>query len=78
MSSITTTLCAARRIDIGPVQFRRSQRSIGEPYVFATQWITVSLHDGNTIELCFHLEEGATSLAAGSTVAYPAVDEVPA
>jgi len=78
MSSISTTLCAAASIEVGPVQFRRHEIVIGAPYVYATQRLSVTLHDGNHIELCFHLEDGATSLAAGATVAYPAVDEVPA
>ncbi|MGN7105199.1 hypothetical protein ACTHR6_26530 [Ralstonia holmesii] len=78
MSSLTTTLCAAASIEVGPVQFRRHEIVIGAPYVYATQRLSVRLHDGNHIELCFHLEEGAASLAAGETVAFPAVDEVPA
>ena len=78
MSSVTTTLCAAASIDVGPVQFRRHEILVGAPYVYATQRVSVTLHDGNHIELCFHLEEGSTSLAAGAAVAFPAVDEVPA
>lgn len=78
MSSLTTTLCAAVCIEVGPVQFRRHEIVIGAPYVYATQRVSVTLHDGNHIDLCFHLEEGATSLAGGETVAFPTVDEVPA
>lgn len=78
MSSISTTLCAAASIRVGAVKFRRHEVVPGAPYVFATQTVYVTLHDGNHIELCFHLEEGAASLAAGETVVFPTIDEVPA
>ncbi|ASL74693.1 hypothetical protein DOT66_16520 [Ralstonia pseudosolanacearum] len=77
MSSITTSFCEATRIDIKPVRFLKQPANTHQAeYVFATQCITVTLHDGNTIELVFHLPEGVTSLAAGETVVFPSVDEV--
>jgi hypothetical protein len=76
MSSISTTLCSAASIRVEPVKFRRHEVVPGAPYVFATQTVYVSLHDGNHIELCFHLEEGATAVAPGETVVLPTVDEV--
>lgn len=76
MSSISTTLCAAASIRVGHVKFRRHEVVPGAPYVFATQTVYVTLHDGNHIDLCFHLEEGTASLEAGETVVFPNVDEV--
>lgn len=75
MSFIATTLCTANRIDVKPVKFQRSYDGNG---VFAAQIITVVLEDGKSLELFIHLAEGATSLAAGEAVVFPALDEVPA
>lgn len=78
MSSISTTLCEAIRIEVGPVKFRQYRYRDREPDVFATQTIVVTTHDGNHFQLCIHLAEGVTALVAAEPVVFPALYEVPA
>lgn len=75
MSSIVTTLCKANRIDVKPVRF---QRSLSGNYVIATQTITVTLEDGESLDLVIHLMEGVKPLFSGEAVVFPSLDEVPA
>lgn len=75
MSTLSTVFCTANRVDVHPVKFRRSMTGT---YVFATQDITVTLEDGNRMDLTIHLADGTTSLAAGEAVMFPTLDEVPA
>lgn len=77
MSSVTTSLCEATLIEVGPVRFLKAVDTTG-PIVFATQKLYVTLHDGNRFALSIHLQEGVTALAAGETVVLPTLDEVPA
>lgn len=75
MSSISTSLCEATAISVGPVKFLKTVTSAGS-IVFATQKIYVTLHDGNRFALSIHLQEGVTALAVGEAVVFPKLDEV--
>ena len=77
MSSISTSLCEATAVSLGPVVFQKTTYR-GQEKVFATQRLSVTLHDGNNFVLCIHLAEGVTTLAAGEVVVFPSVGEVPA
>ena len=75
MSFITTSLVTAACIDVGQVRFHRAS---DDQHVFATQKITVTLEDGQGMDLSIHLAEGTTALATGEAVVFPSLDEVPA
>ncbi len=76
MLSIQTTLCAAAKIVVKPVQFQLITHDDGrEPHWFATQMVEVTLHDGNECSFVIHLIGGCNALQTGEPVVMPAVPE---
>ncbi|WP_035877263.1 hypothetical protein [Cupriavidus sp. amp6] len=74
MNSIKTSLCAAAKIAVKPVQFQLATHD-DRPYWFATQTLEITLHDGNECSVVIHLEEGCCALLAGEPVVMPTVPE---
>lgn len=74
MNSIKTSLCAAAKIAVKPVQFQLVAND-DRTYWFATQTLEVTLHDGNECSFVIHLEEGCNALLAGEPVVLPSVPE---
>jgi len=68
MSSIETSLCAAKSIRVNPVRFA----AIDTGLVYAVQSVEITTHDGNCMRISIHLEDGCTCLQAGEAVSIPA------
>ncbi len=76
MLSIQTTLCAAAKVAVKPVQFQWITYDDGrDPYWIATQKLEVTLHDGNECSFVVHLREGCNALQTGEPVVMPPVPE---
>ncbi|CAD15605.1 hypothetical protein [Ralstonia pseudosolanacearum] len=75
MPTIHTSLCQAKRVEVGPVRFDKFVYN-DATRVFATQDITICIEGGSPVKLTIHLGEGCTALAAGEAVVLPLPEEV--